>query len=395
MQDFISLFMEYSKEYESPSSFWKWGAYSAIAATLRFNVFYPHGLGKVYPNIYTVLLADSAEYRKDAALKLVSELLREVKNTKVIEGRASFQAIINDLAIDVGSKNGTTIRGGGAVIVAPELAAFFVSDPQLIPNLTNWYDFREEHKESLKGTGTITIKNRCITLFAASNETYLREVYDDRAVYGGLLRRTFMIKPDETRPPNSLMYVDLSKYDNKFLLESLNEIKNLTGAITRTDAAAKLYHDWYNVLYKQYKTHPDRTGVLQSLHTSALKLAIIISAANYKIEICERYMEEAIMQVTNLKGNYETYAMSSGKADHAEIGTIILTALWNAKDYYLTRKEILFKYWNQISATELDELIATFEQGGLTKMKPQNNEPGYELTKKCINLFTKKKEKLT
>src|SRR6266850_1042870 len=400
MQDFVNLFMDYTKEYESPSSFWRWSAYTAIAAMLRFNVYYPHGLGKVYPNIYTILLAESAEYRKDAGPKLVKELLKTVNHTRILEGRGSFQAIVNDLSQEVPHKNGVPIRGGGAIIIAPELAAFFVEDKQLIPNITNWYEFDPEYKESLKGSGTITVKNRCITMLAASNETYLREVYDDRAIYGGLLRRTFMIKPDETRPPLSFMYPGMtsdemikmltSKYDTKLLIDSLNEVKKLNGIVTRTDDAANYYHSWYNELYKKYKTHPDKTGVLQSLHTSALKLAIIIAASNYTTEISETIIQEAIVQVSALKGNYETYIMSAAKSDHAEIATTILIELWNAPNYRMSRKAILFKYWNIITAEQMDTIIATFEQGCLIQQAPENNEVGYKLTQKCVDKFNKK-----
>jgi len=352
--DFVSKFIEYTKEYESPTSFWKWSAYATIAATLRYNVYYPHGLGKVYPNIYVILLADSAEYRKDAGLKLSSELLRELANTKVIEGRASFQAISEALMQDLPNRQrGTALKGGACIILAPEIASFFVNDPQLIPVLTDWYDYREESPINLKGnTGPVVIKNRCINILAASNETFLKEVYDDRATYGGLLRRTFMIKPDQTRPPNSLMYVDLSKYDTKPLILLLEAIAALKGEVTRTDEAAQAYDKWYKDLYAKYKTHPDRTGVLQSMHTSALKLAIIIAAAKGTLEITKEIILDAIEDVTSLKANYEAYAMGIGKSDQSRIGARILNMLWKVKDNRMTRQEILLQVWADISAEE-------------------------------------------
>jgi hypothetical protein len=385
--DFAAQLIEFTKEYESPTAFWKWSAYATIAAVLRNNVYFKYGLGEIYPNIYAVLLADSAEYRKDAGLKLASELLRELSNTKIIEGRASFQAIIDDLAHDKGNKKGFTPRGGACIIIAPELAAFFVADPQLIQNLTNWYEFRDEHQEKLRGTGTVTIKNRCINLLAASNETFLRDVYDTRAMYGGLLRRTFLIRPDETRNYNSLVYEDLDLYDKTPLVKKLAEIANLKGRVAFTTDAARVYDDWYGELYKSYKTHPDRTGVLQSMHTSVLKLAIIIAASYISLEISEEIIKRAILEVTALRGNYEAYAMTVGKSDLAKVGTTILNYLWQAKDNKLSREDILIKVWTDIDAENLDKLIDTLVQAGLLNVVQIGRGVGYAMTEKCKDKF--------
>src|SRR5574341_1265274 len=99
--EFISRFIDFTKEYESPTSFWRWSAYALIAAILRDSCFYHHGLYKTYPNLYIILLAESAEYRKGGPFKPVSKLVRLLKNTKVIEGRASVQGIIDDLSQDI------------------------------------------------------------------------------------------------------------------------------------------------------------------------------------------------------------------------------------------------------------------------------------------------------
>jgi predicted transcriptional regulator len=387
---FVSRFIDFTKEYESPTSFWKWSAIATVAATLRYNVFFPHGLGKIYPNVYTLLLADSAEYRKDAGPKLASELLREVANTKVIEGRGSFQAITEALAYDVANKKtGGPLRGGACIIIAPELAAFFVSDPQLIPNITSWYDFREEHVENLK-SGKLTIKNRCINLLAASNETFLREVYDDRAIYGGLLRRTFMVKPDETRPPNSLMY-EQTIYDKTPLIEELKEIKDFAGPIARTEAAAKFYDRWYKELYAKYKTHPDRTGVLQSIHISVLKLAIIIAVSRGTMEITKEIFEDAVLEMTALKPNYEAYSVGVGKSEASRVGAVILKMLWQVEKNEMSRRDILLRVWSDISAEDLDKLVVTLEQSGLIRTKAFQNIIKYELTEKGKTYFEVKK----
>jgi len=383
--NFVNMLMELTKEYESPSSFWKWSAYAAIAATVRNNVYFQHGLGRMYPNIYTLLLADSAESRKDAPMRLASELLRGVGNTKVIEGRSTHQGIADALSYDVANKaTGVAIKGGCAIVMGPEFSAAFVTDPSLISVLTDWYDYRDIDYINLK-MGKTVIKDRCINVFAASNETLLKSVYTESAVYGGLIRRTFFIKPDEIRPPNSLF--EMQPYDKKPLVEALKSISQMKGQVIIEKEAIKIYNDWYYNLYRSYKVSGDKTGVLQSLHTSALKLAIIKAVDLLQLIITKEVIEESINEVDALKANYRSYSMGVGRSDLGEITKIILMLLFQAPNFKLTRRAILQTLWSDVSAEDLDKVFATLQQGGLVEVSTGSNgsEPKYILTSVALN----------
>jgi hypothetical protein len=396
VKDFVTLFLEYNSAFESPNSFWLWSAYALIASTLRNNVYYNTGNDILYPNIYVLLLADSAIFRKGGSFPIVTELSNEIHHTKIYDGRASIQAILEKLSQDVGGKKGIPIRGGSCLLLAEELAAFFVADAQLIPLITNMYRSRKVFTYDLRGVG-FTVKDLCVTMLAASNEIHLRDVYDEKAVYGGLLGRTFLVKPDERRNPNSLIGLDLSKYDTKELVESLHKIKQLVGTVTFTPAAKKVYETWYHELYKSLEHLPDPAGIAGRIHTSVLKLSIVVGASNYTLEIDAPHMEIAISHAVNLKPNYDSYVMASGKSSQATIGAIFLTALWNATgvngngNSKLSRKNFLMNFWNQVSADDLDKLIMTLTQAGMILEDYSGNELGYQLTTKAKEMFEKKK----
>jgi len=382
--DFISQFINYTRDYESPTSFWRWAAYATVAATLRNNVYFEHGLRRTYPNLYVVLLADSAKYRKSGPFGPITSLLKEMKSTKVIVGRTSVQSILDEL-----SQNSGGLKGGSCLLCAEEMASFFVQDPALIPLITDMYDFRSEFQYNLR-SGKIKITDLCVTMLAASNETFLREVYTTAAVYGGLLGRTVMVKPDEIREPNSLLDVNLKQYDTKDLSNSLYKIKLLNGPVTITEDAKTIYNMWYQALYKSYEKIADRTGVTQRMHTTVLKLAIVIAASYYSTEINEHHMKEAIEQITKLKANYEVYAMSSGKSTQAEIGALLLNSLWNTPKQEMKREDVLRNYWHMMSAEDLDKLITTLEQGGLIVLNHSTNgKVSYGMTEKCKEIYRK------
>lgn len=393
--DFVSMFIDYTREYESPTSFWKWSSYSTIASSLRYNVFLQYKRSKIYPNTYTILLADSAKYRKGEPMKVSNALLMETNTTKTFTGTASVQGILDKLSQDLPIKGkGITLRGGGCLILAEELSSFFVDDPRLIPMLTRMYDFSEIFPYDLR-SGTIIIKNLCVSMLAGSNETLLREVYTSRANYGGLLRRTLLIKPDEFRPPNSLFnpdkIVDELKDTEHWndLVKILNEISKISGRLLFEDCAARFFTEWYEDLYKNYDKYGSKTGVVEGIHTLILKIAMVIAVSDLRIEIVLKDIERAILEVTALRPNYEIYAMGSGRSEKAGVSAFIFNLFWQAKDKTLTKQEILFQYWNEVEADELDKIIDKFIQAGLLIMIYRaSNKPALQMTQKGIDAMT-------
>lgn len=392
--DYVSLFVELTKDFESPTSFWKWSAYATIAATLRFNCCLPWGTSKLYPNIYVLLLADSAVSRKDAGPDLSADLLKECGYTKVIQGRASWQGIVDELSQDIGNKKtGIPIKGGAGIIVAAEFSAAFVEDPQLIKMMTEGYAYLEEYDYTLRG-GKVKVKKRCISMLGGSNETLLRDVFTIQATYGGLLRRTCLIKPDSRRVPNSLVDDDkkneLTVDERKQLVTILKSLETLKGNFTVTPEGKKAYNDWYKQLYNTYDKFNDKTGFTAGVHTLVMKLAMILAASHGTLEISEEIITRAIKEILDLKDNYTAYAMGNGKNPHANMGATILLTLWDqGNGKTIKRREILLRHWNEIGSEDLDKLLVTLEGAGLVRMTAVGHEPAYELTQLARDAFLK------
>jgi len=398
MRPFVDLFLNYTQDAESPSSFFRWGAYACVAAVLRDNVFYFHGHDLVYPNIYVLTLCGSSSYRKSVPIHIVSELVIEVGNTKVIRGRTSIQAVLEVMSNnETDRKSGNVLTGGSVLLCADELASFLVSDPQIIGILTDIYDFRKEYKSLLIGRGKTVIKNVCVTMHAASNEELLKTIYTSAATYGGLMARTFFIKPDEFRPSNSLMWVDRNKFDKKELINSLKAIARLKGEVVFEDDAKKEYDNWYKPFRISYKDKLDRTGVVGRVHTGALKLAIIIGiSTEYDLIVKKEHVEDSISQCMKLLPNYDSYALSTGKSSAADSGALLLNALWKAPNHIISKRLFLYEHWMDIDSKTLDDLAITLDQGGVISRVIPGSEGSiedYKLTEKAIKIYEKREKK--
>lgn len=392
--DFLSELLKYTKDYESPTSFWKWAGITTISATIRDHCYRKQGDTLICPNIYTLLLASSAEHRKGRPVALCEKLVRKVESTKVISGRSSIQAILDELARgESNPKTGVLQKGGSALFSAPELSAGVVNDPDAIKILTDIYDFREEYTSRLRGSGTFRIKNICFTMMAASNEELLRDVYDSKALFGGLLGRTFLVKPDEFRPANSLWDVQDTSIGFNHLLKILRELANIQGEFEIEPAAREIYDNWYKPFREAYRGKSDKSGLYGRIHTSIFKLSMIF-CINYSkaLLITAEHMEEAIREGTSLIPNYHSFIMSQSKGTAPEAATLLIQHLYSAKDRTVSRKRFLAENYNKLDVETLDKAVQALQEGGMIEMRPIAEGVGYFMSKQCWDMLNQKEQ---
>jgi hypothetical protein len=395
---FVEDLIDYNKHRESSTSFWKWSAYSAISAVLRDNCFIVQGDTNLYANIYVLLLADSASHRKGKPVEMCRDLCMKIRNTKIISGRSSIQAILEALAAqETDRKTGKVTKGGSAIFFAKELAAALVGDQSSVGILTDIYDYDPDWTNRLR-SGSFRIERLVFSMLAASNEALLRGVYDNTAINGGLLGRTFLIKPSETRPSNSLLSVPNQEIMLLSLEEKLGKIAALHGAFKVSKEAEKVYNGWY-IPFRNGAIHRgDKTGVLGRLHTSVLKLSIIITAnhaiGSGNMEITKEYMNEAITECMLLIPNYQNFIVGTGKSKIADAGRTILQDMLLKADKSITRIEIVQRHWSEFDPEVLDmvmeklaaALLVDVNSAGASNIK-------YTLTTRAIELMEGKDTK--
>lgn len=365
---------------------------------MRDSCYKDEGDTNLYPNIFVLLMADSAISRKAKPIKMVEEFINRVNNTKVISGRSSVQAILDELHKgETDKETGKIKAGGSAIFIAPELSAGVVADPQAVSIITDIYDYHEAYPSRLRGSGTFIIKKVCFSMLAASNKALLTDVYDSRAVHGGLLGRTFLVIPNEFRPANSLFETQKGDVEREVtknkLYDVLLAISKLSGPFLFCQDAKAEYDSWYKPFRESYKDRPDKSGIAGRIHTGIMKLSMILAVNNDQaLVVRKEHVEESITECMSLMPNYTQLIVGTGKSDNAEIGMIVLNDIYSAPDQILSRKKILQRHWSVFNDEQLDRLIATLVGGGLVKDVFEDDGVSYRITEKCIDmLFSKKK----
>ena len=397
MFNYIEKFLEFTAEAESPTSFFEWSGIATLSAIMKDNLYFDTGFDKIYPNIYVLLIAKSGQCRKGTPLKVMKSLITSVGTVRLVAGRATVQAIVKELGSTGTSSSGALITGANALLYSEELSAFFHDDPETIPLLTDLYDSHDTWADSTVGAGRRELKDVCISLIGASNEVLLRDVFTSQALYGGLLARTFVVMESKRRHKDSRMGVNLKNLQNlkTELKQHLVRLANIKGLIKFSADAIKEYDEWYYSIDDDKYT--SKSGVEARMHTSVLKLAICLAAAEEEffrdLTVQTRHVSKAIDMMLSLLHNYDILTMGSGKSVVAEPMTTVIRCLLKAKNNELSRKSLLRMNFGDLDVETLDKSMLTLEQSGAAKSISVLGEPGYKLTEKFVLTLEKNRHK--
>lgn len=397
-RNFIDRLLDYTKYAESPTSYFKWCGYAAIAAVLRDNVWLelpglPAPSNRIYPNIYVILhSSQSSITRKSVPMKVALALVRKVGNTHVIAGRSSIQGTMDELSMAMVTADKTQIKGASGILYSEEMSAFFVDVESAVNLLTNLYDYHEIWEDKLRGNVT-KLHNVCLTLLMATNEELIRDIFQVRAVKGGLLARSIIVSESRRRHKNSLMFGNGEIPDPQPLHDHLRMLSQKRGAYEITKEARDEYDTWYNSLPDDISD--SETGFEGRIHTTILKIALLIAASDGADKvITQPHIEEAIQECT---GIYDTYKrLSAGVAQQMDKGTAqrhLMSLMLSQENFSISYEKILFKLYMVMDKVMLEEIIATWEAGGICQQVFSGEGTTIRLTAKAIRAFTEVKEK--
>ena len=385
--NFVDKLLEVTEIVESPTSFLRWSAYMALSAVMRHNIYYsfPARRSKIMPNLYVLLVGDSGATRKSTPLKICNYLLKAVNNTKIIEGRASIQGILKELAAikTVQKPVHRQLRFASGIIYSEEFAASIVKDPAVTGILTDLYDWHEEHDIILRSEETMHLEKVCINLMSATNAAFIQDMFTKTDIYGGLVGRTFFIIEEKARHKNLGLRDETNENEWQVLVNHLAALSRVEGPAHPTTEALDFFEDWYNST--DFTLHESKTGYESRAHTHVQKLALVLAAAEegFNLVIEKRHFEEAVDIVTELRKNYHKLIATAGYSTNTVVQAAkdIATILFQNPDRKLTRPEMMRMLFGRIDAENFDKAITTLDQTGYIDCGG-TNVPLYSLSKK-------------
>jgi hypothetical protein len=391
-------------ELESPTNFWLWGGLAAISAVVKDNVWLNRQIHNLYPNIYVMFHAESG-LKKGPPISMAKQLVRGVGGTRIISGRSSIQGILKEMGTAQTQPGGKVNAKSTAFICSSELTSSIVEDKVATDILTDLYDRQYNIGEwrSLLKMEQFNLKDPTITMLTATNEAHSSDFFGKKDIHGGYFARTFIISENKRHRANSLLVPLTNPPKYTELIEYLKEIAKLTGPFkplasktqdngfdqTHIDretgetnyftGAGIIYEQWYDNFIDTVLTQDlrDDTGTLNRFGDSVLKVAMLLSLAKSpELEIDEESMQLAIDYCEKLVGNVRemTYG-KKGLSEAKSIKGLIITELLSRETHRISRTMLLKRMWAHYKdATELDEIMMSFDQAGMIKIESIGNQ---------------------
>jgi len=402
-------FVKQHDELETPASFYYWAAISAISACVKDNIWLPRHIYKLYPNIYTMLHAESG-LKKGPAVNAAKQLVKAVNNTRIITGRGSIQGILKELAQTQTQPGGKVPMKSVAFICSSELSSSIVEDKVATKILTDLYDrnYNEGEWRSLLKMETFTLKDPTITMLTATNEAMSEDFFTKSAIQGGYFARTFIVYEKIRNRTNSLLVPLEQEIDYKSSAEYLKEIAKLIGPFAALGSreqsevykysvknstsgqthyftqAGIIYEEWYTNFMDAVDTNEikDATGTLNRFGDSVLKIAMILSLAQTpELVISAEAMDDAIKSCTKLLGSMQETTMGKhGISSAALLKSLIIKELLARETHQVTRTILMKKMWMHFSSSEeFDEIMQAFDATGMITTASVGNQILYTM----------------
>lgn len=302
-------------------------------------------------------------------MECVLKVLKEAKIVNFISDRNSIEYVLEKLSLGfpVMSAVGGTIKIGNeaiALLTSTELSTFITASQFAITVLTDLWESREGvYGYGTRYKGEYNINSPCVGLFGATVPEFLVKSIPNDAAGNGFVRRVNFsyAKVSEKRPA----FFETNGFHNTAdLVEDLRDISTLRGAYKFDDATKPLFAAYYDscepVEFEDQATSSYKT----SKWVNALKAAMCFAAAEgSKLVITPEHWLIAEKLVEDVARDVKIVFRAVGASDIVVGGDKVLRYL-DAKGY-ASKGEMLALFWQDITADDLDRIIATFREARL------------------------------
>ena len=258
-----------------------WTGLTIISAALGRKCYIDKGYYKLYPNLFTILVAGSAKCRKSTAINIGMSILRQVPGQKIISGKISPEKFIQELEPETKDANAE------ALVHASELSVFLTKQnygEPLIHVLTDVFDCPDNFDYKTKNSGQVLLKNVFLSIIAATTPDGVAQGIPPSALLEGFASRVLFVFQADTERSNALPVLSEEEMEMKReLVRWLTRIARFKGQFVLDDEARGWYVHWY----KHMAPPADKRleGMFGRKHDHLLRLGMLYAAAEDRMVI--------------------------------------------------------------------------------------------------------------
>ena len=302
---FISRYLSFMAEQETPISYDFWSAIWAIGNVCGREVFVERPRAPVYLNWFLVLVAESGITRKSTSVRVISKIVRDVfraekTNELFIDTKCSPEQLEFML-----SKSSTEYGKAHATISISELATFLGKERYVasMPTLlTDLYDAPELRMGG--GTiarGTSVMRNVFVSFLSASTPSWLLRAINPDVIEGGFTSRVMFVVADKGKKKVAWP-IEGDNNEKESLIAQLSGIRKQAKrykSIRISENAKRKFTVWYNNRKQSTDAYRNTFESREDSHILRVASCLCINDGTYIIH--SKHLTTAIKLVTQAK----------------------------------------------------------------------------------------------
>lgn len=293
-KDWLELFLEYTEGIPSPDIFRLWSGIAALAGALERRVWIETARSKLYPNLYTLLVAPPG-VGKSQAISHVTELWYATKDLHVAPDNVTKPALID--AIQASSRKLVLSETGlmefhSLLVSSSEFGVLVPAhDLEFLNTLNHIYDCPRNYRENRRSMGDnqVDITNPQLNILGGTQPAYLANLLPEEAWGMGFTARVIMVY--SSRAINVPLFSTQEPRTTEFgyLIRRMREISKQFGAMDFTEEAKAEIERWANEGCQPVPTHSKLANYTSRRILHSLKLSIIsaVSSQHSVIELSD------------------------------------------------------------------------------------------------------------
>jgi len=393
VKDWLGSYLQLTSELEAKEILHLWTGLCVIAASTRRRVWLDMEYGRVYPNLYVIIVAESAKARKSTAMDYGRDILMEaVPEVQIMRDSMTSQGLIKAMnkVTKTEDSDGKIVekKQSDVAIFADEVANLFSYErtraSQMVILLTRTYGCPNLYDHTTVRDSTVRLHNLYPVLLGGTDPRNLKVLPDDAV--GGLTGRLIWIIESERRTnnpgwPRDRKSVLLKAAMREMLMHDLYHISRLQGAMHVNDKGKALYDNWYYNLAKRDARDPESDAFYHRCHTTALHIAMLFSLAHDDtLCITEDHIQTAITLVEQQLPEIKRVTVWAGGSQYEQQRAKIILYMQNNAG--AGQRQKLLRHAG-VQMDEFDRIIMTLIHDGTIEPKPFTigGQQVYKLTK--------------
>ena len=353
--DWISAYLKYTEETESPVSYHTWTAVSMIAGALQRKCYMQWGLETIYPNMYIVLVGSAGRTRKSLAINIGEEIFKGLDlplTSESITPEALLVKLSNAQAQYVDHQGLVHIHSSLTCFSKELVTLLGHSNYKFLGYLTDWWDAHDKWVYETISRKEDSIIGMYLNLLGATAPDWVATMLPIEAIGGGFTSRCiFVVETAKAKHIPLPVLTDEQVKLKQALIHDLGKIALLEGNYEFEDEAAQSYKDWYvkeSVAMDNEKytiEDPRFRAYCERRSTHLRKLCIVLQASqNDSHKIALKTWERALALMKKTEKQMPDVFGGLGRSDQGQLTYELIQYLARKK---IVGRETLFKQFYQ------------------------------------------------